>query len=69
MEAPSGAAGGRAFELVRGPATDELPASEIPLADRKPPPPLFECKTWEAEAYLSETDTPKEHCVSLNTWA
>jgi hypothetical protein len=67
VEAPSGPPAGASFELVRGPAADELPASDIPLADRKPPPPLFECKTWEAETYLSETDTPKEHCVFLNT--
>lgn len=58
---------GASFELVRGPVADALPDSTIPVADRKPPPPLFECTTWEQETYLSETGEPESRCVLLNT--
>jgi hypothetical protein len=36
-----------------------LPESTVPKEVRKPPPPLFECKTWESEVYLSDTATPE----------
>lgn len=58
---------GASFELVRGPVADALPESTVPVADRKPPPPLFECTTWEQEKYLSETGEPESRCVLLNT--
>jgi hypothetical protein len=58
---------GSSFELVRGPVTDPLPDTKVAAADRKPPPPLYECKTWEALTYLSETDTPEPRCVLMNT--
>jgi hypothetical protein len=58
---------GARFELVRGPVTYPLPASTVPPAERTPPPPLFQCKTWDAETYLTESDTPQTRCVALNT--
>ena len=44
-----------------------MPESKVPIADRKPPPPLFECTTWEQEKYLSESGEPESRCVLLNT--
>ncbi|KGQ18041.1 DUF4142 domain containing protein [Lysobacter dokdonensis DS-58] len=67
VKAPSGPPPNAHFELVRGPVTESLPVSQIPLADRKPPPPLFECKVWDLTTYLSEADTPQERCVPLAT--
>lgn len=64
---PTGPPPGSRFELVRGPVDDTLPESTVAKADRKPPPPLFECKTWDAETYLNETDTPEDRCAPLNT--
>jgi hypothetical protein len=58
---------GAHFELVRGPVADALPASTLPAAERKPPPALFECTTWEQEKYLSESGEPESRCVLLNT--
>lgn len=58
---------GAQFELVRGPANDTLPASAVAKADRKPPPALFECKTWDNDTWLSETDSPEERCAPLTT--
>jgi hypothetical protein len=64
---PVGPPPGARFELVRGPVSEALPDSKVPEAERKPPPPLFECKTWEMETYLSESDTPQDRCAPLNT--
>ena len=60
---PSEPPPGASFELVRGPVTDPLPESQLPAEERKPPPPLFECKTWEQDIYLSDTDTQTERCA------
>ncbi len=54
------------FELVVGPQSD-LPASILPDADRKPPPALFQCKTWDEDAYLSENGEPDSECAPLTT--
>jgi len=58
---------GARFELVRGPVSETLPEPKVPVAERKPPPPLFECKTWESEVYLSDTGEPEARCAPLNT--
>ena len=58
---------GAQFELVRGPVTEALPESTVPAVERKPPPALFECTTWEQEKYFSETGEPESRCVLLNT--
>jgi len=58
---------GSHFELVRGPESDPLPASNVAVEARKPPPPLFECKTYADETYLSESGEPESRCVLMNT--
>jgi hypothetical protein len=42
------------------------PASTIPDRERLPPPPLFECTTWDDDHYLSDDGTPSERCVPLD---
>jgi len=58
---------GARFELVRGPVNDALPESTLAKEDRKPPPALYECKTFDADIYLSESGEPESRCVMLNT--
>lgn len=58
---------GAAFELVVGPHVDALPASTIPEAERKPPPALFQCQTWDEDVYLSEHGDPEPECAPLTT--
>lgn len=44
--------------------------SAPPLAsasDRLPPPPLFECRTYDNDRYLSDTDTPPQRCAPTAT--
>src|SRR3546814_15297003 len=36
-------------------------------ADRLPPPPLYQCNTWDNQHYLSEDADPKPRCVQLQT--
>src|SRR3546814_16253462 len=36
-------------------------------ADRLPPPPLYQCNTWDNQNYLSEDADPKPRCVQLQT--
>lgn len=64
---PNLAPAGASFELVAGPQADPLPASSIAQAERKPPPPLFQCTTWDHDGYLSENDDPEPSCAPLNT--
>ena len=64
---PSIAPPGAHFELVHAPSNDALPASAVPVEARKPPAPLYECKTWESEVYLSDTGEPEARCAPLNT--
>lgn len=69
-EAPAASVGpppGARFELVRGPVSEALPASSVPEAARKPPPPLFQCETWDKDSYLSENAEPEPRCVPLQT--
>jgi hypothetical protein len=65
--APSGPPAGAQFELVRGPVDEALPESRVAQAERKPPPPLYQCTTWDNDTWLSESDTPEERCAPLNT--
>ena len=37
----------------------------VPVEERKPPPPLFQCSTWDDQAYLTEDETPQEQCAPL----
>lgn len=48
------------------PAT-ETPAPTIADADRLPPPPLFQCNTYDNDSYLSENSEPLPRCVQLQT--
>lgn len=41
------------------------PASTIPDDERLPPPPIFECTTFDNDHYLSDDGTPSERCVGL----
>jgi hypothetical protein len=64
---PVGPPPGARFELVRGPVSEALPPSSVPDAERKPPPPLFQCETWDKDSYLSENAEPAPRCVPLQT--
>lgn len=44
-----------------------LPAANTPLPQRLPPPPLFECRTFNNDSYLDDDPLPKQRCVPLNT--
>lgn len=39
----------------------------LPLAERTAPPPLFACKTWNREEYLSDDPVPAERCAPMQT--
>ena len=43
------------------------PPAVLADADRLPPPPLFQCNTWDNDSYLSEDFEPKPRCVKLQT--
>jgi hypothetical protein len=61
--------------IVQAPAPTPLPperpqappATAIADADRLPPPPIFQCNTWDNDHYLSEDGAPKPRCVALQT--
>lgn len=36
-------------------------------AARLPPPPLFQCNTWDNDSYLSDDGEPEPRCVRLDT--
>ena len=40
-------------------------SSAIPDDERLPPPPIFECTTFDNDHYLSDDGTPSERCVGL----
>jgi hypothetical protein len=51
-----------------GPLRPELPrAARIADADRLPPPPIYQCETWDNDSYVSEDPAPKPRCVRLDT--
>ena len=47
------------------PAPDPASARAQPDGERLPPPPLFECTTYDNDHYLSDDGTPSERCVGL----
>ncbi len=53
------------------PAEPERPQAPPPArlsdAQRLPPPPLYQCNTWDNDRYLSEDPEPKPRCVALQT--
>lgn len=51
------------FVLVSGPNMKRNPAPEA--AGLPPPPPLFQCKTWEGNDYLGDIDNPPARCMPL----
>jgi len=51
------------FVLVSGPNMKRTPAPEA--AALPPPPPLFQCKTWEGNDYLGDVDNPPARCMPL----
>jgi len=48
------------------PAPDPASARAQPDGERLPPPPLFECTTWDNDHYLSDDGTPSERCAPLD---
>lgn len=59
--------------VVVGEPAPAVPRPQSPppatLADdaRLPPPPIFQCNTWDNDSYLSEDPEPKPRCVRLQT--
>lgn len=51
------------FVLVSGPNMKRAPAPEA--AALPPPPPLFQCRTWEGNDYLGDIDDPPPRCMPL----
>jgi hypothetical protein len=47
------------------PAPDPASMRAQPDGERLPPPPLFECTTYDNDHYLSDDGTPAERCVPL----
>ena len=66
MVAPAATVAPAAIAAV--PSTTAV-ASEPMIADkdRLPPPPLFQCNTYDNDSYLSENATPEPRCVRLQT--
>ena len=44
---------------------DRAIAAPVPPALRKPPPPLFQCSTWDDVHYLTEATAPQTRCAPL----
>lgn len=63
VEAPAAAPVYGEFVLVSGPNAKRAPAPEA--ATLPPPPPLYQCTTWDGETYASETDAPAPRCMAL----
>jgi hypothetical protein len=63
------------FVQVAGPADEritperpDLPrAARIAEDARLPPPPIYQCETWDNDSYVSEDGAPKPRCVRLDT--
>lgn len=47
------------------PAGDAGTSDLVPPAERLPPPPLFQCRTWDNDSYLSDDGEPAPRCVPL----
>ncbi|HQX94435.1 hypothetical protein [Thermomonas sp.] len=51
------------FVLVSGPNMKRMPVPEA--ATLPPPPPLFQCRTWQGDTYFGESNAPAPRCVPL----
>lgn len=51
--------------VVAAPIVEAAP--EPPPVELLPPPPLFQCLTWNKEPYLTERETPARRCAPLRT--
>lgn len=69
--APPAPAAPRPSQVPVAPATTPGVIPNVaPLAstsDRLPPPALFECRTYNNDRYLSDTDTPPQRCAPTAT--
>jgi hypothetical protein len=45
---------------------DPASAAAQPDGERLPPPPIFECTTYDNDRYLSDDGTPSERCAPLD---
>ena len=54
-----------AEEAAHDAAVAEALPDPVPPAERVAPPALFQCKTWENNAYLTESETPTERCAPM----
>lgn len=53
---------------LAAPDRPQLPAAaRLDPADRLPPPPIYQCETWDNDSYVSEDHSPKPRCVRLDT--
>jgi len=65
---PTPAVAPRAPPAVVPDVDTRSPASiAIAIPARLPPPPLFECRTWDDRRYLSDLASPPERCAPLQT--
>ncbi|MGV8940521.1 MAG: DUF4124 domain-containing protein [Lysobacter sp.] len=48
------------------PAVDDAESNHAAI-ELQPPPPLFACRTWNREDYLSDDPTPAKRCAVLRT--
>lgn len=46
---------------------DLPPPARIADDARLPPPPIFQCRTWDKDSYVSEDPAPKPRCVPIDT--
>ena len=44
---------------------ERLVPAPVPPGERKPPPPLYQCTTWEGKQYLTGEATPQTRCAPL----
>ena len=53
---------------IAAPDRPDLPRpAQLADADRLPPPPIYQCETWDNDSYVSEDPSPKPRCVRLDT--
>ena len=43
----------------------EAVPAPVPVADRTPPPALYQCRTWDGQDYLTEDEAPAQRCAPL----
>ncbi|MGH8086306.1 MAG: DUF4124 domain-containing protein [Lysobacter sp.] len=53
--------------VIEAPPPESPTDAPIPLVERTAPPPLFACKTWNREEYLSDNPIPAERCAPMQT--